>query len=43
MILLGLYTGSRPGVLLSLQWSQIDFRSGVMFRIPQGSKQDLLS
>lgn len=32
MILLGLYTGSRPGVILALQWKQIDFRAGVMVR-----------
>lgn len=32
MILLGLYTGSRPGVILDLQWDQIDLRSAVMVR-----------
>lgn len=31
-IVLGLYTGSRPGIILSLRWSQIDFRSGVLIR-----------
>lgn len=40
MILLGLYTGSRPGVLLALRWSQIDLRSEVLSRVPQGAKQD---
>jgi integrase len=40
LILLGLYTGSRPGVLLSLQWSQINFVSGVMSRTPEGKRQD---
>lgn len=40
MILLGLYTGSRPGVILALQWSQVDFRLGVMRRLPQGARQD---
>lgn len=40
MILLGLYTGSRPGVLLSLQWDQIDFKSEVMSRTPAGKRQD---
>lgn len=40
MILLQLYTGSRPGVILAMQWSQIDFRSGVMSRIPAGVAQD---
>jgi integrase len=39
-ILLGLYTGSRPGVILSLRWSQIDFRAGVMSRTPAGKSQD---
>lgn len=39
-ILLGLYTGSRPGVLLRLRWSQIDFGSGVMSRTPAGQLQD---
>jgi integrase len=32
LILLGLYTGSRPGVILALDWSQIDLRSGVLIR-----------
>lgn len=36
MILLGLYTGSRPGVILALQWDQIDFRSGMMSRLRPG-------
>lgn len=40
MILLGLYTGSRPGVILALQWAQVDFRSGVMSRTAPGVKQD---
>lgn len=40
MILLGLYTGSRPGVILALQWDQIDFRSGVMSRTPIGQNED---
>jgi integrase len=40
MILLGLYTGSRPGVILSLTWDQIDFKTGVMSRVPRGAKQD---
>jgi integrase len=31
-ILLGLYTGSRSGVLLNLRWDQIDLVSGVMLR-----------
>jgi integrase len=39
-VLLGLYTGSRPGVILKLQWSQIDFGSGVMSRIQAGKIQD---
>lgn len=40
MILLGLYTGSRSGVILSLQWDQIDFHSGVMSRTRAGVAQD---
>jgi integrase len=36
LILLGLYTGSRPGVILSLKWSQVDLRSGVLSRTPEG-------
>jgi integrase len=40
MILLGLYTGSRPGVILRLRWSQIDFGSGVLSRTPAGQAQD---
>ncbi|MGX1362563.1 site-specific integrase [Bradyrhizobium elkanii] len=39
-ILLGLYTGSRPGVILRLRWSQIDFGSEVMSRTPAGRIQD---
>jgi integrase len=40
MILLGLYTGSRPGVLLSLQWNQVDLAAGVMARTKPGAVQD---
>jgi integrase len=40
MILLGLYTGSRPGVIFSLQWDQIDLKAGVMTRTPHGKVQD---
>jgi integrase len=32
-ILVAYYTGSRPGVVLRLQWSQIDLSKGVMARI----------
>lgn len=39
-ILLGLYTGSRPGVLLRLRWSQVDLHSGLMSRTPAGKAQD---
>lgn len=35
LILLGLHTGSRPGVLLALKWDQIDLITGVMLRRPQ--------
>lgn len=37
-ILLGLYTGSRSGVLLSLHWSQIDLDVGVMTRTKPGAR-----
>jgi integrase len=37
LILLGVYTGSRPGVILRLQWDQIDLVSGVMARTRAGS------
>jgi len=40
MILLGLYTGSRPGVILALQWDQIDFRAGVMSRLRPDAAPD---
>jgi len=40
MILLGLYTGSRPGVILAMQWAQIDFRSGVLSRLAPDAKPD---
>ena len=37
LILLGLHTGSRPGVILALKWDQIDLESGIMLRRPQGT------
>lgn len=40
MILLGLYTGSRPGVLLALKWDQIDLKHKTLSRVPEGAKQD---
>ena len=40
MILLGLHTGSRPGVILALRWDQIDLRAGVMRRLQSGALQD---
>lgn len=41
LILLGLYTGSRPGVLLALKWDQIDLKAGVLIRTrgPQSSNK----
>lgn len=39
-ILLGLYTGSRSGVILALQWSQIDLAQGVMARTAPGTAAD---
>jgi integrase len=35
-ILLGLYTGSRPGVTFRLTWSQVDLNRGVLHRRPRG-------
>jgi integrase len=32
LILLGIYTGSRPGVILRLRWDQIDLFAGVLAR-----------
>jgi integrase len=40
MILLGLHTGSRPGVILALRWDQVDFKTGVMQRLPRGATPD---
>jgi integrase len=40
MILLQLYTGSRPGVVLAMRWDQIDLTSGVMHRVARGARQD---
>jgi integrase len=40
LILLGLYTGSRPGVLLALRWEQIDLKAEVLTRTPLGKLQD---
>lgn len=37
LIVLGLYTGSRPGVILRLQWDQIDLSAGVMRRNRPGA------
>jgi integrase len=39
-ILLGLYTGSRSGVLLAMRWEQIDLVAGYMSRLPAGVAQD---
>lgn len=39
-ILLGLYTGSRPGVIFALKWAQVDFNAGVLYRVPRGVSQD---
>lgn len=32
LVLLGLYTGSRPGIILKMEWRQINLASGVMVR-----------
>jgi integrase len=39
-IMIGLYTGSRSGVILSMRWDQIDFGRGVMMRLPSGQVED---
>lgn len=40
LIILGLYTGSRPGVILALRWDQIDLKAEVLTRTPIGRVQD---
>jgi integrase len=35
-VLLMLHTGSRPGVILSLRWDQVDLRAGVLTRAKPG-------
>lgn len=32
LVLLQLYTGSRPGVILALQWKQVDLSAGILVR-----------
>jgi len=39
-VLLGLYTGSRASVILSVEWSWIDFERGVMLRRAPGERED---
>lgn len=43
LILLQLYTGSRPGVVLALQWDQIDLKAGTLARrrpgVAEGKKK----
>lgn len=39
MILLGLRTGSRPGVLKALEWSWIDLDRGIMHRRAPGTRE----
>jgi integrase len=39
-VLLGIYTGSRSGNILRLQWPQIDLSAGVMARIASGEAVD---
>jgi integrase len=36
LIILGLYTGSRPGVVLALRWDQVDLNAEVLTRKPLG-------
>jgi integrase len=40
MVLLGLYTGSRPGVVLALHWDQVDLKNRMLSRLPAGAKPD---
>ena len=42
-ILLGLYTGSRPGVILAARWDQIDLAAEYMSRVPAGVAQEAAS
>jgi integrase len=39
-ILLGLYTGSRPGVILALRWDQLDLDAEILYRTPSGKTAD---
>lgn len=38
-IMVGLYTGSRSGVIRTLEWSWIDFTAGTMRRRPKGTAE----
>lgn len=38
-ILIGLYTGARPGAILSLRWPQIDFEAGRIDFAPIGTRR----
>lgn len=40
LILLQLYTGSRPGVILAMRWDQIDLKAEVMTRLKAGERPD---
>lgn len=39
-VLLGLYTGSRPGITLALKWDQVDLRNKTLKRLPDGAAED---
>jgi integrase len=39
-MLLGIYTGSRSGVLFNLTWEQVDLKAGVMYRRARGRAED---
>lgn len=39
-ILVGIYTGTRPGAILRLKWDQIDLSAGVMRRRASGEAED---
>jgi integrase len=40
LIVLGLHTGSRPGVMLRMRWNQIDLAGKVLSRVSAGTVQD---
>jgi integrase len=39
-ILIGLYTGNRPGTSLAMRWEQVDLSRGIMYRRATGKAED---